>query len=452
MCRASGRVRSPGRGARCGRAPSPPCCRRPPAPTPRSPRSARARRRCRSGGPALPGAGTSSRSRSPRRRGRRASTVAAASPRSKDAERAGRPRRGGAAPPGRAGTGPGHRNRRRRPRAASRSAAATAPSAASRMTVRIVPSTGFVTAQYAVFVPCDRAYARSSPLKRRLPASPSDIPRKIWLVMTPELPRAPMRAPKLMAAAMRSAGWPATASASSSAALTVATMFVPVSPSGTGNTLRPLISSVWASRLATAARNASSNPAPSQERRAISRAPSGDVRTTIGQVPDVHRRELDDRRRGQGRGLVAQAVDVDRQAVDLAFERVADPIADRRVDLARHLGDRHAVGDRQVELDLERGSERHPQPARAEPQPLADAPQEPAAEPGHPVRAERRGPDDVDDRTARHKQATGNGFGGHARGVLLVVPVPTERSVGGRLLSYRPDWAFPACHPSLSRP
>ena len=52
--------------------------------------------------------------------------------------------------------------------------------------------------------------------------------------MTPEFPRAPIRAPKLMAAAIRSAGWPAAASASTSAARTVASMFEPVSPSGTG--------------------------------------------------------------------------------------------------------------------------------------------------------------------------------------------------------------------------
>ena len=71
-------------------------------------------------------------------------------------------------------------------------------------------------------------------MNRLLPPSPSAMPRKIWLVMTPELPRAPMSAPKLIAAATRSAGWPATASASSSAALTVANMFEPVSPSGTG--------------------------------------------------------------------------------------------------------------------------------------------------------------------------------------------------------------------------
>jgi hypothetical protein len=60
------------------------------------------------------------------------------------------------------------------------------------------------------------------------------MPRKIWLVITPELPRAPISAPKLIAVAMRSAVRSATASASSRAALTVANMFEPVSPSGTG--------------------------------------------------------------------------------------------------------------------------------------------------------------------------------------------------------------------------
>ena len=60
------------------------------------------------------------------------------------------------------------------------------------------------------------------------------MPRKIWLVITPELPRAPISAPKLIAAAIRSTVTSVTASASSSAALTVAYMFEPVSPSGTG--------------------------------------------------------------------------------------------------------------------------------------------------------------------------------------------------------------------------
>jgi hypothetical protein len=60
------------------------------------------------------------------------------------------------------------------------------------------------------------------------------MPRTIWEVMTPEFPRAPMRAPKLMAAATRSTDAVSAPSASASAARTVAAMFDPVSPSGTG--------------------------------------------------------------------------------------------------------------------------------------------------------------------------------------------------------------------------
>ena len=48
---------------------------------------------------------------------------------------------------------------------------------------------------------------------------------------------------KLMAAATRSAEGSGTDSASASAARTVASMLLPVSPSGTGNTLSALISS-----------------------------------------------------------------------------------------------------------------------------------------------------------------------------------------------------------------
>ena len=71
-------------------------------------------------------------------------------------------------------------------------------------------------------------------MKRVLPPSPSAMPRKIWLVITPELPRAPISAPKLIAPAIRSAVTSVAPSASSSAAFTVANMFEPVSPSGTG--------------------------------------------------------------------------------------------------------------------------------------------------------------------------------------------------------------------------
>ena len=50
-------------------------------------------------------------------------------------------------------------------------------------------------------MPSSSAWARSRPLNRRLPARPCAIPARIWLVMTPELPRAPISAPKLAACA-----------------------------------------------------------------------------------------------------------------------------------------------------------------------------------------------------------------------------------------------------------
>ena len=49
----------------------------------------------------------------------------------------------------------------------------------------------------------------------------------------------------------------------------------------------------------------------------------------------------------------AETVDVDGQAPNLAGEGTTECVADRGVDLARHLGDRHAIGDGQIELDVE---------------------------------------------------------------------------------------------------
>ena len=82
--------------------------------------------------------------------------------------------------------------------------------------------------------PLFRSYMPVTSSKRFFPASPSAIPRTICDVITPEFPRAPIRAPKLAAAATRSADGSATGSASASALRTVASMFEPVSPSGTG--------------------------------------------------------------------------------------------------------------------------------------------------------------------------------------------------------------------------
>ena len=103
-------------------------------------------------------------------------------------------------------------------------------------------------------------------------------------------------------------------SASSSAALTVASMLVPVSPSGTGNTLRALISSTFASRLATALRNAARNPAPSHDRRG--HQATSDPLPARSEGPGSSRRGLARRRRG--RRLVDEPADPDLDPVGLA--------------------------------------------------------------------------------------------------------------------------------------
>ena len=75
--------------------------------------------------------------------------------------------------------------------------------------------------------------------------------------MTPELPRAPMSAPVVMArrTSARSAPMGSAARLSTTEA-SVSDMLVPVSPSGTGNTLRRLISSLRSSSTLLAAATA----------------------------------------------------------------------------------------------------------------------------------------------------------------------------------------------------
>lgn len=89
------------------------------------------------------------------------------------------------------------------------------------------------------------------------PWLPSHRPRRIWEVMTPELPRAPMRAPVVTALRMSAPEAPMGRFAT---LLTtdwmVSDMFVPVSPSGTGNTFRRFTSSLRSSRTLAAAATA----------------------------------------------------------------------------------------------------------------------------------------------------------------------------------------------------
>ena len=65
-------------------------------------------------------------------------------------------------------------------------------------------------------------------------------PRSIWERITPELPRAPIRLPSAARAATSEIGASCSFADSSVAARRVRYMFVPVSPSGTGKTLRSL--------------------------------------------------------------------------------------------------------------------------------------------------------------------------------------------------------------------
>src|SRR5262249_12347564 len=156
---------------------------------------------------------------------------------------------------------------------------------------------------------------------------PSARPRRIWLVMTPELPRAPISAPNAAAAAIRAAvALGPAASASARAARTVATMFEPVSPSGTGKTLSALTSSTAASRPAAAARKAPRRPSPSQARRAISAPQSRDVGPAAGEVgwTQVRVRRRD---RWIATRVDVEARDADRELVDLSAQGGSDGVA-----------------------------------------------------------------------------------------------------------------------------
>ena len=111
----------------------------------------------------------------------------------------------------------------------------------------MVPSTGLRTALKATLTPRRKAWATSAGVGSSwffASQRPSATPRRIWLVITPELPRAPMREPWVIALAMSSMVASAgRASTSRTTVPSVRDMFVPVSPSGTGKTLSLLISS-----------------------------------------------------------------------------------------------------------------------------------------------------------------------------------------------------------------
>src|SRR6202051_1657701 len=216
-------------------------------------------------------------------------------------------------------------------------AVASAAEAASRMTVRIVPSVGFMTARYATADASLSAVATPLASTRERWATPWANPRRICDRITPLLPRAPISEPCAAAASPESTAPGAGASpASSTAERRVRYMFDPVSPSGTGKTLRSLIS-CW---LASSHESAAVSPA-----RACS--------------PPIWRSGSRSTA-SSGAGLVADTVDLRMNALDVHVHRdhgqaqgLLDGVAHRAHQVVRHLADTGAVFDDHVELDDE---------------------------------------------------------------------------------------------------
>ena len=140
-------------------------------------------------------------------------------------------------------------------RSDAESASSSALSAAALATVRMVPSFGFITALYAVSTPRSIAAAIAGASRSVSLRTPRVNPRRSCERITPELPRAPRREPEEIALARVSISGSARAPTSEAADMMVSVMFVPVSPSGTGNTFSSLIHSFFASRFLAPARN-----------------------------------------------------------------------------------------------------------------------------------------------------------------------------------------------------
>ena len=128
----------------------------------------------------------------------------------------------------------------------------SAYSAISLITVNIVPSVGFITALYATSFALVNAWLIVLTSIVFLSAMPCESPRKIWDKITPEFPLAPIRAPLLNAFAISPQLSLSSERACSLADFIVKNILIPVSPSGTGKTLRALTKSLFTSRLATA--------------------------------------------------------------------------------------------------------------------------------------------------------------------------------------------------------
>ena len=147
--------------------------------------------------------------------------------------------------------------------------ASAAASAARRITVSIVPSMGFCTALYAATLARLSASANSGPARDSRFSRAAERPKKYWARIRPLLPRAPRRAAEAIVAATAPADFLlAPGVVSTTLKITDASvrhMLVPVSPSGTGNTLSALISAWLCSTALVEASTIATSPVPSTD-------------------------------------------------------------------------------------------------------------------------------------------------------------------------------------------
>ena len=131
-----------------------------------------------------------------------------------------------------------------------------------RATVSMVPSFGFITALYAASLPAVSAMEKSSAVISSFPERARAKPLNICESITPEFPRAPFSAPSDAADATSLTESLLQFCISLAALCIVIDILVPVSPSGTGNTLSESIYALFFSSSAAPVRYISLSTAP----------------------------------------------------------------------------------------------------------------------------------------------------------------------------------------------
>ena len=134
----------------------------------------------------------------------------------------------------------------------SDASASAAARAIQSITVSIVPSTGSATALYEAVLASASALVISEVPSVSEPSRPTARPLKNWERMMPLLPLASIMAARDMTADASPAEPAPDPSSAFTTASSVRNMFVPVSPSGTGNTLRELSTATLAFRRSAA--------------------------------------------------------------------------------------------------------------------------------------------------------------------------------------------------------